>query len=90
MRRQKLQDYKSKAMQLGRVRKHRSGYRHARRLPAIATSNFLHHIFSDDQEQTLFTFGHSAGLDIEDAQRANRKVVAAERNAGVKAQATLS
>jgi hypothetical protein len=55
----------------------------------MAAFNFLHHIFADDLQQTLFAFGHSACLDIEDAERANRKVVAAERNAGVNTQATL-
>ena len=78
-------------MQLGRVRDHRLSYQSAlRMIHAIAAFNFLHHIFADDLQQTLFAFCHSAWLDIEDAKRANRKVVAAERNAGVKAQTTLS
>ena len=77
------------AMQLGRVRDHRLGYQHTRRTHTIAAFNFLHHIFADDFQQTLFAFGHSAWLDIDDAELANRKVVAAERNAGVKAQAAL-
>ena len=68
---------------------HRLGYQHARRTDTVGAFNFLHHIFADDFQQTLFAFGHSAWLDIEDAERANRKVVAAERNAGVKAQAAL-
>ena len=68
---------------------HRLGYQHARRTDAIATLDFLHHVLGDDFQQALFAFGHSAWLDIEDAERANRKVVAAERNAGVKAQAAL-
>ena len=69
---------------------HRLGYQHARRTHIIAAFNFLHHVFADDLQQTLFAFGHPAWLDIEDAERANRKVVAAERNAGVKAQAAIS
>ena len=56
-----------------------SGYQHARRTHTIAAFNFLHHVFADDPQQALFAFGHSARLDIEDAERANRKVVAAER-----------
>ena len=68
---------------------HRLGYQHTRRTHTIAVFNFLHHIFADDFQQTLFAFGHSAWLDIEDAERANRKIVAAERNARVKAQAVL-
>ena len=55
----------------------------------IAAFNFLYDIFADDLQQTLFALGHSAWLDIEYAERANRKVIAAERNAGVKAQAPL-
>jgi hypothetical protein len=69
---------------------HCLGYHHARRTYTIAAFNILHYIFADDLQQTLFAFGHSAWLDIEDAERANRKVVAAERNASVKTQATLS
>ena len=65
------------------------GYQHARRTYPIAAFNFLHHVFADDLQQTLFAFSHSAWLDIEDAKRANRKVVAAERNTGVKTQATF-
>ena len=76
-------------MQLGRVRDHRLGYQDAGRTDTIAAFNFLHHIFADDFQQTLFAFGHSAWLDIEDAERANRKVVTAERNAGIKAQAAF-
>ncbi len=64
---------------------HRLGYQHARRTHTVAAFNFLHRIFTDDFQQTLFAFSHSAWLDVEDAERANRKVVAAERNAGVKA-----
>ena len=64
---------------------HRLGYQHARRTHTIAAFNFLHHIFANDFQQAFFAFGHSAWLDIEDAERANRKVVTAERNAGVKA-----
>ena len=72
-----------------RVCDHRLGYQHARRTHTIAAFNFLHHIFADDFQQTLFAFGYSAWLEIEDAERTNRKVVAAERNARVKAQAAL-
>ena len=68
---------------------HRLGYQHARRTDIIAAVNFLHHIFADDFQQAFFAFGHSAWLDIEDAERANRKVVTAGRNARVKAQAAL-
>ena len=68
-------------MQPGRVRDPRLGYQHARWTHTIAAFNFLRHIFADDFQQTLFAFGHSAWLDIEDAERANRKVIAAERNA---------
>jgi hypothetical protein len=68
---------------------HRLGYQDAGRTHAIAAFNFLHHIFADDFQQTLFAFGHSAWLDIQDAERANRKVVTAEWNAGVKAQTVL-
>ena len=71
------------------LRDHRLGYQHARRTHTVAAFNFLHHIFAGDFQQTLFAFGHSMWLDVEDAKRANRKVVAAERNAGVKAQAAL-
>jgi hypothetical protein len=72
----------------GRVRD-RLGYQHARRTHTIAAFNFLHHIFADDFQQAFFAFGHSPWLDVEDAKRANRKVIAAERNARVKAQAAL-
>jgi hypothetical protein len=82
--------WSDQAMQLGRVRDHRLGYQRARRTHAIAAFNFLHHIFADDFQQAFFTFGHSAWLDIEDAERSNRKVVAAERNACLKAKAALS
>jgi hypothetical protein len=68
---------------------HRLGYQHARWTHTIAAFNFLHHIFADDFQQAFFAFGHSAWLDVEDAERANRKVVTAERNAGVKAQTAL-
>ena len=68
---------------------HRLGYQHARRTHTIAAFNFLHHIFANDFQQAFFAFAHSPWLDIEDAERANRKVIAAERNAGVKAQAAL-
>ena len=68
---------------------HRLGYQHTRRTHTIAAFNFLHRIFADDFQQTLFAFGHSAWLDIEDAERANWKVVAVEGNAGVKTQAAL-
>jgi hypothetical protein len=78
-----------KAVIAASVCDHRLGYQHARPTDIIAVFNFLHHIFADDFQQTLFAFGHSAWLDIEDAERANRKVVAAEGNAGVKAQAAL-
>ena len=82
--------YADPAMQLGRVRDHRLGYQHAWRTHTITAFNFLHHIFADDFQEAFFAFGHSAWLDVEDAERANRKVVTAERNAGVKAQAALS
>lgn len=68
---------------------HRLGCWHARRTDPIATLDFLHHVLGDDFQQALFAFGHPAWLDIEDAQRTNRKVVAAERNARVKAQTAL-
>jgi len=35
---------------------HRLGYQHARRTHTFAAFNFLHHIFADDLQQTLFTF----------------------------------
>jgi len=69
---------------------HRLGYPHHRRAHTIATLDFLHHVFANDFQQTFFAFAHSAWFDIEDAERANWKVVAAERNAGVKAQAAVS
>ena len=72
-----------------RVRDYRLGYQHARRTHIIAAFNFLHHIFANDFQQAFFAFGHSPWLDIENAKRANRKVIAAERNARVKAQAAL-
>ena len=78
-----------KAVIAASVRDHRLGYQHARWTHTIAAFNFLHRIFADDFQQTLFAFGDSAWLDIEDAERANRKIVAVERNAGVKAQAAL-
>ena len=78
-----------KAVIAASVCDHRLGYQHARRTHTIAAFNFLHHIFADDFQQTFFAFGHSAWLDVEDAERANRKVITAERNAGVKAQAAL-
>jgi hypothetical protein len=68
---------------------HRLGYQHARRTHTIAAFNFLHNIFADDFQQAFFALGHSPWLDVEDAERANRKVITAERNAGVKAQAAL-
>ena len=68
---------------------YRLGYQRAGRSHTIATLDFLHHVLGNDFQQALFAIGHSAWLDIEDAERANRKVVAAERNAGVKAQAAL-
>ena len=78
-----------KAVIAASVCDHRLGYQHTRRTHTIAAFNFLHHVFANDFQQTLFAFGQSAWLDVEDAERANRKVVAAERNAGVKAQAAL-
>src|SRR4029450_441954 len=42
-------------------------------------------LFTDDFKQMLFALGHWAWLDVDDAERANRKVVTAERYAGVKA-----
>src|SRR4029453_9405667 len=68
---------------------HRLRYQEAGRTHTVAAFNFLHHIFANDFQQAFFAFGHSAWLDVEDAERTNRKVVAAERNAGVKAQAAL-
>ena len=72
-----------------RVCDYRLGYQRAGRSHTIAAFNFLHHIFADDFQQAFFGFGHSAWLDIEDTERANRKVATAERNAGLKAQAAL-
>ena len=82
--------YADHAVQLGCVVDHRLGHQNLRRTHAIATLDFLHYIFADDFQQTFFAFGHSTWLNIEDAERANWKVVAAERNAGVKAQAAVS
>jgi hypothetical protein len=77
-------------MQPGHVGDHRLGYQHAPRTRTIATLDFLHHVLGDDFQQAFFAFAHSAWLKIEDAERANWKVIAAERNAGVKAKAALS
>src|SRR4029450_268445 len=71
----------TKRCQLGRVCDYRLGYQHARRTHTIAAFNFLHRIFADDFQQTLFAFGHSAWLDVEDAERANPDALSVEGNA---------
>ncbi len=58
---------------------HRLSYNRARRTDAIATLDFLDHVLGGHFQQAFFAFGHPPWLDIENAERANRKVVAAER-----------